>query len=213
MHILSKDTKRVFALALPAALKHLADILQVLVDMIMVGYVSVHALAAVGLSMQFMMFINVLMNNLLYNALSAAGDTKSSLFIKLASSGIISYGFNVAIYLLLLLKHSEAKLRFIPIIRFNDIKRALKIGYHAAIDRGISTLSFLVFVAIITYYGTVELAGYQVGLRIEGLAFMPGFGFAIAAMALVGQALGALHLFIRQLFAVPAIQKRLCVSI
>ena len=301
MQLLSNDTKKVFSLALPAALKHLADILQVLVDMIMVGYVSVHALAAVGLSMQFMMFINVLMtlyivggnalisrfigsgrknrasallfslslfalmlsfvvagsgyflaewlygimgaapevvdegtryfqtlslgipliflDNLLYNALSAAGDTKSSLFIKLASSGvnaffnymlifghfgfdpmgvkgaaiatIISYGFNVSVYLLLLAKHSEAKLRFVPIVRLHDIKRALRVGYHAAIDRGVSTLSFLVFVAIITYYGTVELAGYQVGLRIEGLAFMPGFGFAIASMALVGQALGA----------------------
>ena len=301
MNILSDDTKKVFSLALPAALKHLADILQVLVDMIMVGYVSVYALAAVGLSMQFMMFINVLMtlyivggnaliarfigsgrknrasallfslllfalalsvavafggytgaaslytlmgashevvtegahyfqtlslgisliflDNLLYNALSAAGDTKSSLFIKLASSGVnalfnyilifghfgfeamgvtgaaiatlISYGFNVMIYLLLLAKHKKAKLRFVPIVRFVDIKRALRVGYHAAIDRGISTLSFLVFVSIITYYGTVELAGYQVGLRIEGLAFMPGFGFAIASMALVGQALGA----------------------
>ena len=301
MNILSEETKKVFALAIPAALKHLADILQVLVDMIMVGYVSVHALAAVGLSMQFMMFINVLMtlyivggnaliarfigsgrknrasallfslslfalalsfvvaiggylsaaelytlmgaapevvyegtlyfqtlslgisliflDNLLYNALSAAGDTKSSLFIKLASSGvnaffnymlifghfgfdpmgvkgaaiatIISYAFNVAIYLLLFAKHSDAKLRFVPLVRVYDVKRALRVGYHAAIDRAVSTLSFLVFVAIITYYGTVELAGYQVGLRIEGLAFMPGFGFAIASMALVGQALGA----------------------
>ncbi len=301
MHILSNDTKKVFALALPAALKHLADILQVLVDMIMVGYVSLSALAAVGLSMQFMMFVNVLMtlyivggnalisrfigsgrkkrasallfslalfalalsivvafggyfcaaslytlmgaskdvvvegtrylqtlslgitlvflDNLLYNALSAAGDTKSSLFIKLGSSGvnaffnylfifghwgfdamgvtgaamatIISYGFNVVVYLLLLTKHSEAKLLFVPLLRVQDVKRALKVGYHAAIDRAVSTLSFLVFVSIITYYGTVELAAYQVGLRIEGLAFMPGFGFAIASMALVGQSLGA----------------------
>ncbi len=301
MNILTNDTKRVFSLALPAALKHLADILQVLVDMIMVGYVSVYALAAVGLSMQFMMFINVLMtlyvvggnalisrfigsgrkkrasallfslalfalvlsvvvslggymsaehlyvlmgasqevvtegtryfeilllgisliflDNLLYNALSAAGDTKSSLFIKLGSSLInaffnyilifghfgapelgvqgaaiatlISYAFNVVVYLLLLAKHSRAKLQFVPLFRKHDVKRALKIGYHAAIDRGVSTLSFLVFVAIIAYYGTHELAGYQVGLRIEGLAFMPGFGFAIAGMALVGQSLGA----------------------
>jgi len=301
MQILTNDTKRVFSLALPAALKHLADILQILVDMIMVGSVSVYALAAVGLSMQFMMFINVLMtlyvvggnalisrfiggnrkkrasallfslaffalalsiavtligypsaqtlytlmgaseavtaegvryfqtlllgisliflDNLLYNALSAAGDTKSSLFIKLASSGVnaffnyllifgklgapelgvkgaaiatlISYGFNVSLYMLLLAKHPHAKLQFVPIIRIFDIKRVLKIGYHAAIDRGVSTLSFLFFVAIIAYYGTHELAGYQVGLRIEGLAFMPGFGFAIASMALVGQSLGA----------------------
>ncbi|SFV50169.1 Multi antimicrobial extrusion protein (Na(+)/drug antiporter), MATE family of MDR efflux pumps [hydrothermal vent metagenome] len=301
MKLFTQETKKVFALAFPAALKHLADILQVLVDMIMVGYVSVYALAAVGLSMQLMMFINVLMtlyvvggnalisrfigsgrkkrasvllfslaifaialsvvvacggyffagsfyvlmgttaevaregtlyfqtlslgisliflDNLLYNALSAAGDTKSSLFIKLASSGvnalfnyilifghfgfssmgvkgaaiatIISYGFNIVIYLLLLAKHTKAKLYFVPLFYLNDVKRALRIGYHAAIDRGISTLSFLFFVAIIAYYGTAELAGYQVGLRIEGLAFMPGFGFAIASMALVGQALGA----------------------
>jgi Na+-driven multidrug efflux pump len=52
-------------------------------------------------------------------------------------------------------------------------------------------MSFLVFVSIITSYGTAELAGYQVGLRIEGIAFMPGFGFAIASMALVGQNIGA----------------------
>ncbi|MCJ7764861.1 MAG: MATE family efflux transporter, partial [Thiovulaceae bacterium] len=44
---------------------------------------------------------------------------------------------------------------------------------------------------VITAYGTAAIAGYQVGLRIEGLAFMPGFGFAIAATALVGQNLGA----------------------
>jgi len=47
------------------------------------------------------------------------------------------------------------------------------------------------FTAVITSFGTATLAGYQVGLRIEGIAFMPGFGFSIAAMALVGQSLGA----------------------
>ena len=49
----------------------------------------------------------------------------------------------------------------------------------------------MVFIFVITKYGTEALAGYQVGLRIEGIAFMPGFGFSIAAMALVGQSLGA----------------------
>jgi len=55
----------------------------------------------------------------------------------------------------------------------------------------IAVSSFLLFVWVITAYGTAAIAGYQVGLRIEGLAFMPGFGFAIAATALVGQNLGA----------------------
>ena len=268
--------------------------------MIMVGTVSVSALAAVGMSMQFMMIINVLMtlyviggnalisrfigqgrknrassllfslvilaillsffvllfgymgssyifemmgatkdvvlegdkyfsilslgivfvfiDNLLYNALSAAGDTKSSLYIKLFSAflnaflnyvlifghfgfeamgiegaaiaTVISYIFNVIAYYVLI-KKMNAKLDFLPLVRVADIKRVLKVGWSAALDRGISSASFLVFVSIITSYGTAELAGYQVGLRIEGIAFMPGFGFAIAAMALVGQNIGA----------------------
>ena len=268
--------------------------------MIMVGMISIYALAAVGMSMQFMMVINVLMtlyvvggnalisrfigqgrkrrassllyalgifaillslfvsfggyygsesmfrlmgaeaevieqgslyfkilsigivfiflDSLLYNALSAAGDTKSSLYIKLFSAGlnaflnyvlifghfgfeamgiegaaygtVISYVFNIFAYLILL-NLAHAKLNLIPIIRIRDLKRVWNVGWSAALDRGVSSLSFLVFIAIITAYGTAGLAGYQVGLRIEGVAFMPGFGFAIASMALVGQSLGA----------------------
>jgi putative MATE family efflux protein len=162
--------------------------------------------------------IFIFLDNLLYNALSAAGDTKNSLYIKLVSAGInaflnyilifghfgfeamgiegaaiatvISYIFNVSAYYILI-KKMNAKLDFIPLVRVVDIKRVWRVGWSAALDRGISSLSFLVFVSIITAYGTAELAGYQVGLRIEGIAFMPGFGFAIAAMALVGQNIGA----------------------
>lgn len=162
----------------------------------------------------------IFIDNLLYNALSAAGDTKSSLYIKLVSAGlnaglnyvlifghfgfeamgiegaayatIIAYIFNTVAYYILI-KKMNSKLDFLPIIRVKDLIRAWHIGWGAALDRGISSLSFLVFVSIITAYGTAELAGYQVGLRIEGIAFMPGFGFAIAAMALVGQNIGAKH--------------------
>ena len=296
----SQDTKKVFSLAIPAALKSLVDILQSLIDMLMVGMISFYALAAVGVSMQFMMVINVLMtlyvvggnalisrfigsgrkkrasallyslgimaiglsilvtflgyfgseyfyallgaesevielgsayfkilslgiivifiDALLFNALSASGDTKSSLYIKLVSAlinaflnyvlifghygfpimgiegaaiaTIIAYAFNVVVYMWVL-KKPYAKLNILPIIRMVDIKRAWNVGWGAALERAISSMSFIFFVAIIAWYGTAELAGYQVGLRIEGIAFMPGFGFAIAAMALVGQNLGA----------------------
>ena len=297
---LSKDTKKVLSLALPAGLKHLVDILQILIDMIMVGMVSVYALAAVGMSMQFMMVVNLFMtlyvvggnalisrfigqgrkrrasallyalflvavalavivsipfyflsydfyalmgashevalsggaymkilalgfivifvDTLMYNALSASGDTKSSLYVKLFSAlinatlnyififghfgvdamgiegagyaTIIAYSFNLVAYAFIL-KKSEATLHLIPLLRLADIKRVVKVGWSAALERGISSLSFLLFVAIIANYGTAQLAGYQTGLRIEGIAFMPGFGFAIASMALVGQSLGA----------------------
>ncbi len=107
-----------------------------------------------------------------------------------AYATVISYCFNVMAYYILL-KKPHSKLNLIPIIRVKDLLRAWHVGWGAALDRGVSSVSFLFFVAIIAAYGTVELAGYQVGLRIEGIAFMPGFGFAIAATALVGQSLGA----------------------
>jgi len=160
----------------------------------------------------------IFIDNLLYNALSAAGDTKSSLFIKLFSAllnaslnyvfifghfgfeamgiegaaiaTVMAYSFNVMAYYILI-KKMNSKLDFLPIVRVKDLLRVWSIGWSAALDRGISSMSFLVFVSIITAYGTAELAGYQVGLRIEGIAFMPGFGFAIAGMALVGQNIGA----------------------
>lgn len=160
----------------------------------------------------------IFIDNLLYNTLSAAGDTSSSLYIKLISAAInaflnyvlifghfgfdaygiegaayatvIAYVFNVVAYYVLI-KKMNSKLDFLPIIRFKDLKRVWNVGWSAALERGISSMTFLVFVSIIVAYGTAELAGYQVGLRIEGIAFMPGFGFSIAAMALVGQNIGA----------------------
>lgn len=294
---------KVLKLALPAASKHLLDILQILIDMIMVGMINIYALAGVGLSMQFMMAINALMtlyivggnaiisrfigqkrryrasallyslfifamvlslpvsllgfnyandlftlmgasqevvamgttyfaplvfgislvfiDALFFNALSAAGDTRSSLYIKIISALInvlfnyllifghggfeamgvqgaayatlIAYGVNIILYLMIL-RSKNAVLVGLAHFNATDLFRALKVGVSAMFDRTISVFSFILFVGIITAYGTEAIAGYQVGLRIEGLAFMPGFGFAVAAMAMVGQNLGALRL-------------------
>lgn len=160
----------------------------------------------------------IFLDALYFNALSAAGKTKASLFIKIVSATlnvflnyvlifgnfgfealgikgaaiatIISYGFNVVIYTVLVSKDSSV-LRFYFYFSMRTMKSILKIGLPASIERLISVSSFMVFIFVITKYGTEALAGYQVGLRIEGIAFMPGFGFSIAAMALVGQSLGA----------------------
>ncbi|HDQ73015.1 MAG TPA: MATE family efflux transporter [Chloroflexi bacterium] len=55
----------------------------------------------------------------------------------------------------------------------------------------ISRLGYILFMRIVTSLGTVALAAHQLALRIESLAYMPGWGLATAAAALVGQALGA----------------------
>lgn len=55
----------------------------------------------------------------------------------------------------------------------------------------VSRMGFILFMRILSSLGTVALAAHQIALRIESLAFMPGWGLATAAAALVGQALGA----------------------
>ena len=292
--------QRVLRLAIPAALKHLLDIVQILIDMLMVGVLGVAALAAVGLSMQFMMVIQAFMSvyaigssalisryigssrrhrasavvfvgfwvalfgslavgitgwifsadffrwmgsgndvialgseyfgilslgmglifldTLAYSVLSAAGDTRSSLFIKIASAllnvglnylfifghggfeamgvegaayaTVCAYGFSVAIYGWLLLRKGGV-LNIYRIFRVSDFKKILSIGTPAAVERVVGVASFLLFVMMIASQGTQALAGYQIGLRIEALAFMPGFGFSVAAMVLAGQYIGA----------------------
>lgn len=291
---------RVLKLAIPAALKHLLDIVQILIDMLMVGALGVAALAAVGLSMQFLMVIQALMSvyaigssalisryigsgrrnrasavvyvgmwvalagslivggigwifsadffrwmgsssdvvdlgsgyfgilslgmglifldTLAYNALSAAGDTRTSLAIKIFSAllngglnylfifghggfeamgvegaayaTVCAYGFNVVLYGWLLLRKGGV-LDIYPIFTLGDFKKMIVIGTPAAVERVVGVTSFLLFVMMIASQGTEALAGYQIGLRIEALAFMPGFGFSVAAMVLAGQYIGA----------------------
>ena len=296
----NSSLSKILSISIPAALKNLLDMIQIIIDLLMVGSLGVVALAAVGLGMQFIMVLNgimtiyivggnaviarhigakryhraniaffnililalllslvsliigysgaeqfylwmgtglevaglgeayfgtlslgmplIFLDALFFNALSAAGKTKISLYIKIVSAilnvflnytlifghfgfepmGVkgaaiatgISYGFNVMVYFFMLSRDSSI-LKFYAYFSIESMKSILKIGFPASIERLISVSSFMVFVMVITKYGTEALAGYQVGLRVEGIAYMPGFGFSIAAMALVGQSLGA----------------------
>lgn len=297
----SSSLKRnVLRLAIPAAFKHLLDIVQILIDLLMVGSLGAAAVAAVGLSLQFLMAVQVVMtlftvgagamiaryigsarrrrasgilyasvfialllaavigwngwifgshwfaimgsesdvialgdayfgilcagmgliflDALAYSALSSAGDTRSSLYIKIVSAilngalnylfifghggfeamgvagaayaTLCAYGFSLAAYGVILMRQGGV-LDFVPVAFMPDVRRIFRIGLPAAYERGIGVASYLLFVMIIGTYGTHAMAGYQIGLRIEALAFMPGFGFSVAAMALVGQNIGA----------------------
>jgi putative MATE family efflux protein len=160
----------------------------------------------------------IFLDALAYNALSAAGDTQSSLVIKILSAFInaglnylfifghggfeamgvagsayatlCAYAFNLLAYGWIFARRGGV-LDVVPIFSRIDFKRVIRIGLPAAHERLIGVGSFLLFIIIIGSYGTQAMAGYQIGLRIEALAFMPGFGFSVAAMALVGQNIGA----------------------
>ncbi|MBU7001339.1 MAG: MATE family efflux transporter [Theionarchaea archaeon] len=74
---------------------------------------------------------------------------------------------------------------------FSTLRKVLAVGTPAALEQLVIQIGFLVYMVIITSFGTVSIAAHQIGLRIQSLAFMPGMGFSIAATALVGQNLGA----------------------
>ncbi len=71
------------------------------------------------------------------------------------------------------------------------VAKLFKIGIPAGIERGMwSITSFIYTGIIISVGGSLGYAAFQVGLRAESLAYMPGFGFSVAATTLVGQYLG-----------------------
>jgi len=160
----------------------------------------------------------VFMKLVFVSALNAAGDTKTPMKVKIGSiilNVILNYllifghyGFpelgvmgaavgtvivnmlEFIVYIILYLRH---KTPYVPLWHYSKslLSRALKVGIPASFERSLTFGSFMLFTVIIAHYGTEVLAGYQIGLRVEGLAFMPGIGFTIAAMALMGQGLGA----------------------
>jgi putative MATE family efflux protein len=119
----------------------------------------------------------------------------------IASSG--SMIFQVAVFWWLwrtrrlLLKPVEAASRRERIMGFAPDptlwRRILRIGYPAAFEGALWHVGLLVFMRIMSLYGTAAFTAYQIGANILAIAFLPGSGFAMAAATLVGQQLGDGH--------------------
>ena len=71
------------------------------------------------------------------------------------------------------------------------VRRILDIGYPAGLEQLVWQGGFLVFLWIVSLYGTAPYAAYGIGVTILAFSFLVGFGFSIAASTLVGQKLGA----------------------
>lgn len=72
------------------------------------------------------------------------------------------------------------------------VKRLLRIAAPAAVNALVRVSSFaaLTVVLAMTPAGKEALAALPVGIAVEAIAFMPAFGLAVSAQALVGQSLG-----------------------
>lgn len=76
-------------------------------------------------------------------------------------------------------------------IRWDLLRSAWQVGAPASGERVVQQAGILVYTKLVIGYGTVAYAAHQVGLSIEALSFLPGYGFAIAAASMVGQSIGA----------------------
>ena len=75
--------------------------------------------------------------------------------------------------------------------RFASARQLLTLGVPAATEQVLSAGAFTTLLAVVALVGTEALAAQQITFTALSLAFLPAFGFSIAATALVGQSIGA----------------------
>jgi putative MATE family efflux protein len=70
-------------------------------------------------------------------------------------------------------------------------RQLLTLGVPAALEQVMAAGAFTTLIAVVALIGTEALAAQQITFTALSLAFLPAFGFSIAATALVGQSVGA----------------------
>lgn len=89
--------------------------------------------------------------------------------------------------------HSDFKIRLKYIVEMDKtyIWRLIRLSVPSGLQEGAFSISRLVSISFIIFLGDMEFAANQITTTIESVSFMPGWGFAVAATALVGQQIGA----------------------
>lgn len=152
-------------------------------------------------------------------ALQGAGDTRPALFVGLAVNAVnlaldyaliygkfgfpklglegaawatsASYTAGGLAFLWLLSKGGRpVRLRRSGALFRSTARRVLRVGGPAFAEQFVLNAGFLAYLLVIVDLGAASVSAHQIGLRVQAFAFMPGFGLAAAAAALVGQGLG-----------------------
>jgi len=71
------------------------------------------------------------------------------------------------------------------------IKRILNIGIPSGLEASMFQIGKILITRIFTAFGTVAIAANAVGATINSIAFMPGSGYGIGLLIIVGQCIGA----------------------
>jgi len=99
----------------------------------------------------------------------------------------------ILIYLLVKDKTRYINLCGITKIKFDGsmIKRILNIGIPSGLESSMFQIGKILVTRIFTAFGTAAIAANAVGATINSLAFMPGSGYGMGLLIVVGQCIGA----------------------
>ena len=100
-------------------------------------------------------------------------------------------------------KHPEEKTHFVA----HDLRGAVRIAMPVALEQVLMSSAYITFTVIVAPLGTVALAANAFAITAESLCYMPGYGIAVAATAIIGQVAGA------GLFDTARRLGRMCVSL
>ena len=92
----------------------------------------------------------------------------------------------------LLVRSPLIGLRFSDVFscRRQEVERILRISIPAAVEQAAMQGGRIAFTFLLVGVGTVQFAAHQIAMQVESISFLPGFGFSVAAMTLVGFSLG-----------------------
>ncbi|MEN8127955.1 MAG: MATE family efflux transporter [Planctomycetota bacterium] len=76
-------------------------------------------------------------------------------------------------------------------LSWKRIRRIWHVAYPAMTERVVNSTSYAFFMSMVAGLGTTLLAGHQIALNVESLAFMPAFGMSVAVTTILGQAVGS----------------------
>ena len=103
----------------------------------------------------------------------------------------VAVGIAEAIGSLFLFVRCRSILRPSKQLKLDMLRAIWNVGAPVSGERVVQQAGILLYTKIVLIYGTISYAAHQVGLSIESLSFLPGYGFAIAAATMVGQSIGA----------------------
>lgn len=92
---------------------------------------------------------------------------------------------------------------FLP--QLATLRNAIRIGTPMGLERFITSAAQIVLTIIVAPLGAFAIAANAFAVTAEGLCYMPGYGISDAAVALVGQSLGAGKKALARRFAVVTI--------